>query len=371
MAQRRPATAGDAIDAIETPALCVDLAAFERNLDAMATNVAAAGLRLRPHAKSHKCPAIAKAQIDRGAVGICCQKTDEALAFVAAGIKDVLVTNEVVAPRKLERLALAAADARIGLLVDNAIGAHRASEAASAAAATFDVYVEIDVGAHRCGVHPAAAGELAALMRGLPCLRFGGLHCYHGAAQHLRTRAARQEAIVAAQARVREALGAVQARGIACPIITGAGTGTFPLERDSGVWNELQPGSYVFMDADYGRNQLGAGDLRFEHALFVLSSVMSVPAAGRAICDAGLKAFSLDSGLPLVHARDGVSYAKATDEHGVLEVDPRAAPLRLDDRIRLTPGHCDPTVNLYDWIVGVRGDEVACVWEVAARGAVG
>ena len=371
MTQRRPAIAGDAVDAIETPALMLDLAAFERNLDVLAADAARAGIRLRPHAKAHKCPEIARAQIARGAVGICCQKTDEALAFVAAGIADVLVTNEVVAPRKLARLAQAAFNARIGLLVDSVVGARRASEAASHAGSTLHMYVEVDVGAHRCGVPAAQAGELAALVRSLPGLRFDGLHCYHGAAQHLRTPAARQEAIVAAQARVREALAALKAQGIACPIVTGAGTGTFPLERDSRVWNELQPGSYVFMDADYGRNTPAPSDPRFEQSLFVLASVMSVPAAGRAICDAGLKAFAFDSGLPLVHGREGVQYVKPSDEHGVLEVASNAPPVSLDERLRLIPGHCDPTVNLYDWIVGVRGSAVQCVWEIAARGSLG
>lgn len=371
MTQRRPAAAGDPIDAIETPALVVLLDAFARNLDALARDVAAAGLRLRPHAKSHKTPAIAHAQMLRGAVGICCQKVDEALAFVEAGIDDVLVTNEVVATAKLDRLARAAAGARIGLLVDHVLGVRKASEAAARAGTTLDLYVEIDVGARRCGVLPGGAGELAALVQHLPGVRFAGLHAYHGAAQHLRTPAARQEAIVAAQACVREALASLAARRIECPVVTGAGTGTFSLERDSGVWNELQPGSYAFMDADYARNTLAARDLRFEHALFVLASVISVPAAGRAVCDAGLKAFSLDSGLPSIHGRTGVRYTKATDEHGVLEIADASAQLRLEERVWLIPGHCDPTVNLYDWIVGVRGASVECVWEVTARGAVG
>jgi 3-hydroxy-D-aspartate aldolase len=127
----------------------------------------------------------------------------------------------------------------------------------------------------------------------------------------------------------------------------------------------------VFVDADYARNAVGPREPRFEHALFVLASVMSTPASGRAICDAGLKAFSFDSGVPMVRAREGISYAKGTDEHGVLDVDPGAAPPDLGERIWLIPGHCDPTVNLYDWIVGMRGATVECLWSVAARGALG
>ena len=185
------------------------------------------------------------------------------------------------------------------------------------------------MGAKRCGVSPDAAGDLAALVASRPGVRFAGLHCYHGPAQHLRSPEARAAAIAAAQLKARQAKLAVESRGLACPIVTGAGTGTWTLERDSGVWNELQPGSYVFMDADYARNAVGPSELRFEHALFVLASVMSTPAAGRAICDAGLKALSFDSGVPLVHGREGVTYAKASDEHGVLDVsagDRSAAP---------------------------------------------
>jgi D-serine deaminase-like pyridoxal phosphate-dependent protein len=371
MAQRLPARPGDPVDAIETPALVVDLAAFESNLDAMATAVAASGLRLRPHAKSHKCAAIARAQVARGAVGICCQKTDEALAFVDAGIGDVLVTNEVVAPAKLERLAQAAQHARIGLLVDCEQGARVASAAASRAGVVLDLYVEVDVGARRCGVAPEAAGALAAGVAALPCVRYAGLHCYHGAAQHLRTPAERASAIAAAADAVRTAKASVASAGLDTAIVTGAGTGTWMLERDAGVWNELQPGSYVFMDADYGRNVRAGGEIAFAQSLFVIASVMSAPAHARAVCDAGLKALAFDSGPPLVHGRGGVVYAKASDEHGVLDVAAGAAPVTLGERLSLVPGHCDPTVNLYDWIVAVRDGRVEAVWPVDARGALG
>ena len=371
MAQRLPARPGDLLDAIETPALVLDLPAFERNLDAMAKAVAASGLRLRPHAKSHKCGAIARAQLARGAIGICCQKTDEALAFVAAGIRDVLLTNEVVESRKLARLAAAAREARIGLLFDNVAAAQTASAAAAATGTTLDAYVEIDVGAGRCGVVPAQAGVLAAAIAALPGLRFAGLHCYHGAAQHLRAPAEREAAIAVARERVLAARREVECVGLEVAIVTGAGTGTWPIELASGVWNELQPGSYVFMDVDYGRNQSGARDFRFRHSLFVLASVMSVPGPERAVCDAGLKAFSFDSGLPLVHGREGLTYAKASDEHGVLALAAGAVPPALGERVWLLPGHCDPTVNLYDWIVGVRHARVECVWPVSARGALG
>ena len=368
--QSRPARAGDPLSAVETPALCVDLDALTRNLDRMAA--ATTRVRLRPHAKSHKCPDIAKLQIARGAVGVCCQKTDEAAAFVAAGLRDVLITNEVVSEAKLARVASLAHDVTVGLLFDAPSAVARAGAAAVAAGVTLDAYVEVDVGAHRCGVAPGeAAVALARTIAGTPALRLRGLHAYHGGAQHLRAPEERSSAISAVVEQAARTRRMMRAAGLRCDIVTGAGTGTWRLERDSGVYDELQPGSYVFMDADYGRNTLAAGDLAFEQSLFVLAAVMSVPAPGRAIVDAGLKSFSVDSGLPRVHDAAGLEYVKATDEHGVLTVDATRRAPALGEVVRLVPGHCDPTVNLYDWLVVHRGARVEAVWPVAARGALG
>ncbi|MBK9117824.1 MAG: DSD1 family PLP-dependent enzyme [Betaproteobacteria bacterium] len=370
--QRVPARIGDPLAAVETPALVVDLDAFEHNLDLMANAVRGSGLALRPHAKSHKCPDIAKAQVARGAVGICCQKVDEAAAFVAAGIANVLVTNEIVAPAKIARLAALARSATIGVLVDDMRVIADLSAAASLAGGTLHVYVEIDVGAHRCGVASGeAAVPLARAIAAAPGLAFRGLHAYHGAAQHLRRPEQRLEAIAAASRQAADTKAAIERAGVACPVVTGAGTGTWQLERDSRIYTELQPGSYVFMDADYLRNALSPDQHHFEHSLYVLATVMSTPTPERAIVDAGLKALAFDSGPPLVHVARGLEYVKASDEHGVLEVDPKRAQPALGDRVWLIPGHCDPTVNLYDWIVGMRGERVECVWPVAARGALG
>jgi D-serine deaminase-like pyridoxal phosphate-dependent protein len=162
----------------------------------------------------------------------------------------------------------------------------------------------------------------------------------------------------------------IEQAGVACETVTGAGTGTYLLEGASRVFNEVQPGSYVFMDADYGRNAWEEGWPRFEQSLFILAGVMSVPSANRAVVDAGLKAASVDSGPPQVHARPGLEYAKATDEHGVLSVAPGAIAPKLGEKILLVPGHCDPTVNLYDQFVCLRGSRVEALWPVTARGAV-
>jgi len=370
--QQPPTKPGDDIEAIDTPALVVDLDAFERNLDQMASAVRGGAVALRPHAKSHKCPAIARAQLARGAVGICCQKVAEAEVFVDAGIADVLVTNEVVGAAKLARLAALARRARIAVLADDAANVAAIGAAAHAVGVTVDVLVEIDVGAHRCGVAPGEpAVAIARTIAQTPGLSFRGIHAYHGAAQHLRAPHERRETIAQAAAQAARTRLALEAAGIACPTITGAGTGTWRHERDSRIYTELQPGSYVFMDADYRRNTLEPDEPAFEQSLFVVATVMSAPTPGRAVVDAGLKAFAFDSGPPLVHGRDGIVYAKASDEHGVLAIDAAARRPALGERVWLVPGHCDPTVNLYDWIVGVRGARVECLWSIAARGALG
>jgi len=370
--QTTPARPGDAVGDIDTPALIVDLDAFERNLDLMANAVRGAGVALRPHGKAHKCPAIALAQLERGAVGICCQKVGEAEAFVAAGVRDVLVTNEIVGESKLARLAAMARKVTVAVLADDVAAVPGIGAAASAAGVSIAVLVEINVGANRCGVAPGApAVAVAQAVVGTPGLSLRGIHAYHGTAQHLRTPEERRAAIARAVSLARETKVAIEMSGIPCPTVTGAGTGTWQHERDSGVYTELQPGSYVFMDADYQKNALAPDQHHFEQSLFVLAAVMSVPVRERAIVDAGLKAFAFDSGPPLVYGAHGLSYVKASDEHGVIAVAPDAQQPRLGDRLWLVPGHCDPTVNLYDWIVGVRGTRVESVWPVAARGALG
>lgn len=237
--------------------------------------------------------------------------------------------------------------------------------------ATIDAYVEVDVGAKRCGVPPGEpAVALARVIAGSGGLRFAGLQCYHGSAQHLRTMAERRAAIESAAAAVRATRAAIEAAGIACPIVTGAGSGTFAFEVASGAWDEIQPGSYVFMDADYARNEWAAPLPSFRHALFVLATVMSRSSPDRAVVDAGHKSASVDSGMPTVWQRPGTSYGRPSDEHGVLQSSDGAPLPNLGEKILLVPGHCDPTVNLHDWYVCVRGGVVEALWPVSARGAV-
>lgn len=366
-----PATVGMALEQVDTPALLLDLEAFEGNLDRMAQSLEGTGLRLRPHAKSHKCPAIARIQMARGAVGVCCQKVSEAEILVAGGIGDVLISNQVVGAPKLARLAQLALRARVGVCADDPANVEDLSLAARAAGAELDVLVEVDVGASRCGVAPgeAALGLVRAIMQS-DGLRFAGLQAYQGSAQHLRTPQERREAIAQAAAKVRLTVELMQRAGLAAPLVTGAGTGSYPLEAASRVYQELQPGSYIFMDADYGRNlgEDGQPVHEFRNSLFLLATVMSRPTLARAVVDVGLKAHSIDSGMPLVVDVPGAAYVSASDEHGVISLT-GAAGLELGQKIRLIPGHCDPTVNLHDWIVGYRHGRVETIWPVSARGA--
>jgi len=378
MAMSPPAAAGMALEQIDTPALVIDLDAFECNLKRMAEFVGRAGVRLRAHAKTHKSPAIAARQMALGAVGVCCQKVSEAEAMVAGGIGDVLISNEVAGAAKLDRLAALARQAKIGVCVDDAGNVAELEAAAAKAGATLDVLVEIDVGARRCGVPPGtAAARIAELVASASHLRFAGLQAYHGSAQHVREAGERRALITRAVELVEETQRALRAAGLEARIISGAGTGTYENEAASGVYNELQCGSYVFMDADYARNQRpdGSAFSDYEHALFVYATAMSVPAPERAIVDAGLKAVAVDSGPPLPWQLPGAVYQRPSDEHGVLDLSSCAKRLRRGDKVLLVPGHCDPTVNLHDWYVGVRGlgggqAQVECLWPVAARGAV-
>ena len=371
MTTSAPASIGIPLAAVDTPALILDLDAFERNLERMADAVRGKPVRLRPHAKSHKCAEIALRQVAAGAVGVCCQKVSEAEALVAGGVADVLIANEVVGPGKLARLAALARKAQLAVCVDAAENVFDLDAAAARAGVRIDVLVEINVGADRCGVEPGAAAlALARSIAASRNLRFAGLQAYHGGAQHLRRVAERRDAIGHAVERVRTTRELIEQSGIACATVTGAGTGSFPLELASGAYDELQPGSYIFMDADYNRNEFDADWPRFEQSLFVWTTVMSRAASSRAVVDAGLKASSVDSGMPQVWGLPGVEYVKASDEHGVLAIAPGANAPALGAKLLLVPGHCDPTVNLYDWFVCVRRGVVEALWPVSARGAL-
>jgi 3-hydroxy-D-aspartate aldolase len=373
-----PAAVGMALTEVDTPALLVDLDAFERNLSRMADFAPSAGVRLRPHSKTHKSPIIAAKQVALGAVGVCCQKVSEAEVMVEGGIADVLVTNEVAGSAKLDRLARLARRASIAVCVDDPDGVAELEAAAAKADARLHVLVEIDVGGRRCGVLPGApAARLAERIAGSPHLDFAGLQAYYGSAQHVREARERQARVAQAVEHVRATQAALGAIGLQAQCVTGAGTGTYENEAASGIYTELQAGSYIFMDADYARNIGANGEpvATFEHALFVYATVMSAPVPERLVVDAGLKAFAVDSGMPVPWRLPGALYHRPSDEHGVIDAAASRVRPRRGDKLLLVPGHCDPTVNLHDWYVGVRGldgakPSVECLWPVAARGAL-
>ena len=373
MTTRPPADIGMPLSEVDTPALLIELDPFERNLNRLAEAAAKYAINLRPHSKTHKCPVIARRQMALGAVGVCCQKVSEAEAMVYGGISNVLISNEVVGLPKLRRMAALAKQAEVAICVDDAGNVQDLGRVAVELGVDLAVYVEIDVGAKRCGVE---AGEpvlkLAKVIEESPRLHFAGLQAYQGRAQHIRSHEERRSAIDAAVDKISRTIGLLQKNGIACPVVSGAGTGSYEFEAQSKIYTELQAGSYIFMDADYARNLDADGkpDRTFEHSLFVYTTVMSKPNPAWAALDAGLKALSVDSGMPDIFGITGVQYARASDEHGKLEISDPNCPIKLGDKIKLIPGHCDPTANLYDWYVGIRNDRVEAIWPITARGAI-
>jgi D-serine deaminase-like pyridoxal phosphate-dependent protein len=365
-----PARPGDLLKEIDTPALIVDLDKCDANLATLMNAVAGLPVRVRPHAKTHKCAELARRQVQAGAFGICVQKLGEAEAMLAGGLSDVLITNEVVGEAKMRRLARVArayAPARLGVCVDQIDVARRLAAVCLAEQATLDVYIEIDVGQNRCGVaEPHVAVAIARFLHGSPAFHFRGLHAYAGLAQHRRGVPERRGAAQAAAERAAQARDAILAAELPCETVTGGGTGTLPYDLQGGVYTEVQPGSYLFMDVDYAKNEVDANAPAFENSLFVLASVISMQGE-RATLDAGLKSFSTDSG-PAHPAFEGWRVRSVSDEHTVLLREFAGTPIKIGDKALLVPSHCDPTVNLHDWIVATRKGRVEAVWPIDARG---
>ena len=368
-----PAKPGMSEDDIQTPCLVLDLDALERNIKKMGAYAAAHGMRHRVHGKMHKSVDVAKLQETLGgACGVCCQKVSEAEVFARGGIRDVLVSNQVRHPAKIDRLArIPKYGARAICCVDDVTNVADLSEAAVRHGTVIECLVEIDCGAGRCGVTTTpAVVEIATAIDAAQGLKFAGIQAYQGAMQHLDTYEERKAKTGVAVAMVKDAVDTLRAKGLDCDIVGGGGTGSYYFESASGVYNELQCGSYAFMDADYGRildkdgKRIDQGE--WENAMFILTSVMSHAKADKAIVDAGLKVQSVDSGLPVIYGRDDVKYIKCSDEHGVV-LDTEGV-LKINDTLKLVPGHCDPTANVHDWYIGVRNGKVETVWPISARG---
>ncbi len=354
---------------LNTPALIVEADALERNIAAMAAFAVRAGVRLRPHAKTHKSAEIARRQIAAGAVGVCCAKLGEAEALAEGGIANILITSPVVGAAGVERLtALATRSPGLMAVVDHP----DAVDALAASGAPLSLVVDIDPDIHRTGVEsPKAALDLARRIAQASNLAFAGVQFYCGSQQHIEAFGARREAIVERTAYLAQIVRKLTEAALPPGIVTGGGTGTHSIDAELGVFTELQVGSYVFMDREYGDCDLtGDGHVPFETALMVDARVISANHPFMATVDAGFKAFATEAGPPpvLAGAVAGATYHFMGDEHGcVIPPAGEAAP-KLGEVVTFAAPHCDPTVNLYEAYHVVRGDTLVDIWPIEARG---
>jgi D-serine deaminase-like pyridoxal phosphate-dependent protein len=356
---------------VATPALVLDIDALDRNIALMAERAKRAGLKLRPHAKSHKSSFIARRQIAAGAAGVCCAKLGEAEALAQAGIDGILITSPLAGATTARRAAaLSKRLTDFAVVVDHADQVRELEAAAGAAGTRLKVVIDIDVGLHRTGV-PDMQGAVALMQRigAAEHLALTGLQGYGGSWQHMKGREARYAAVEQGVAILATAAKSLKAQGAAVTQITGGGTGTFGADAALGILNEVQPGSYVFMDAQY-RDALGDdADGAFEQSLFVQSSVISINQPGSVTVDAGLKAFATDAGPPrpatAPFAPD--AYAFRGDEHGRVML-PAGRAMAIGQRIELVPPHCDPNVDKYDVYHLVSGDKLVDIVAIEARG---
>ena len=359
---------------LDTPCLCVDLDRLEGNLDRMQTTVSRNGIASRPHAKTHKCPAIARLQIATGSVGICTAKISEAEVMFEHGVEQILMTTVNVTPRKIRRaMYLKKWCGGFIQAVDTAANARDLSDAAAEAGVVADVVVDVDPGGHRTGITPGApALELAQLVDTLPGLRLRGMLCYDGGSQHVTGFAERRRRTLANLEAAAGTAGGMKRSGLDTRIFSGGGTGTYNIDHETPGLTDVQVGSYVFMDAQY----LGIGGAEdeevyrdFAPALTVLTTVLNAQYEGRATTDAGAKANTINRPWPIVAGETGMSFTSGSDEFGTIRYEEDASrTYRVGDKLELIVSHCDPVVNLYDQLYGVRGDRVEVVWPIAGRG---
>jgi len=355
---------------IPTPALLLDLDAFEDNVATMASFVQSKGKAFRPHGKTHKCPEVARALIRAGAIGCCAARLSEAEVFAEFGIPGLLITTAVIGKEKIARAVRLASKAPDTIfVVDDRQNVRDINDAAGKRAEPIQLAVDLFFG--RTGIAPGQpAVELAQLIASLPNVTFVGLQSYDGAAAHTAPFDARSARTAMTMGKAAETKAMLERSGIACPLVTGGSTGTYRIDADNPAITELQPGSFVFMDMEYGTigGPNGTEYRDFKNSLTVATTVVS-RSPGMAIVDGGYKAFSTDRPFtPTAVGLDGVTYGWAGDEHGRLDVANASREVRVGDRIEFLPPHVDPTVNLYDHIYALRGDRVEAVWPIAARG---
>ena len=355
---------------LNTPALLLELDILERNLRTMAEFTNAAGVKLRPHLKGAKSIAIARRQIALGAIGVCCATLSEAEGMADAGIENILLTSEAVTPAAIDRaVALNARSDGFILNVEDPVNVGWLAAATEKANKPLSLLVEFDVGQDRTGtMSVGAAVVLAGLVNASPHLRYRGIHAYYGHLQHIQTAIERKGAAERQLVRLRELVAALKAANLAPEIVTGGGTGTFDADIASGVFTEIQPGSYAFMDREYV--EIGRATPRpFDPSLLVLATVIA-SREGHAIVNAGYKAFATEGGMPvpLSPLLKDARFQFEGDEHGDLKYDPKGGALNLGDPVEFLVPHCDPTINLYNFYHCVRGDTLVDIWPVDVRG---
>lgn len=358
---------------LNTPALLLDLDGLERNIAAMAAHARKAGINLRPHSKGAKSIEIARRQVAAGAIGICCATLGEAEAMAAGGIENLVITSPIVTRAMIDRLIALNSHAKgLAVIVDNQANVDALAEASAKAARRLSAIVEFDVGQGRTGTTSIEmASAVARRIKASSHLHYAGVQAYYGHLQHIAAHGERKTAAETQMARLRALLGHLKAEGLAPGIVTGGGTGTFDIDPDGGVYTEVQAGSYPFMDREYLEIDMTAGrSSPFTASLFVQASVVSANRPGFAVVNAGYKSFATEGGMPLVVSP---RLAKATyrlmgDEHGGVEYDPKSGELKIGDVVEFLTPHCDPTINLYDRYHCMRGDTLAEIWPVDARG---
>lgn len=359
-------------DDLPTPALLLDMDAFEDNVSKMAAYLRGRNRAFRPHGKTHKCSEIARRLIRAGAAGNCAAKISEAEVFARDGIGGLLVTTAVVGRHKIERaVRLTAKKPDTIFCVDNERNLLDLNDAARAAKLRFNLAVDLLVGG-RTGIQPGEpAVRLAQRIVSLPNVRLAGIQAYAGQASHTVGFDRRKSVSEDVMGHAVETRRLLEKNGIACPLLTGGSTGTYNIDSHIDGITELQPGSFMFMDLDY--NRIGGADgpvyRDFQNSLTVLTTVVSKTGPETAVVDGGLKAFSTDKPfMPAAKHIEGIRYSWGGDEHGRLNLAEATAPVEVGDRIEFIVPHCDPSVNLYDRLFCLRGDAVEHVWSISARG---
>jgi D-serine deaminase-like pyridoxal phosphate-dependent protein len=359
---------------LATPSLILDLDACEYNIRTMAEHAKKSGINLRPHAKTHKTPEIAKRQLAAGALGVCCATIREAEAMSKAGIGGLLVTSECVGPNKMARLVrLTKERPETMSTVDSAWHAEQLSEVAQATGVTLNIMIDIDPTGRRTGIAPGpGAVELGKKVDSLPGLKLKGVHGYSGASSHVKGFEDRKTHSEKVMTPVIDSFLGMQKAGLPAEIMSGASTGTYNIDSGMDGMTELQVGSYVVMDVDYRRIGGKSGEIYtdFKPALTVLATVMSKNYDDIATIDAGLKAFATDRTFGPDVLLPGVTYSFNGDEHGRLHLEKAEKEVKLGDKVELIVPHCDPNVNLYDRMFVCKGDKVVEIWQVLGRGHV-